>query len=173
MKNIGTMKELEQLRKLTLPSWKNIPNDGLYKEELISFVKNILEPLFIYGENFITSSMINNYVKQGHIKEPIKKKYYRDSIAQLLTIIIFKQALQIDEISKGIEIEVKTFTLKAVYDNFVEIFQDAKEKILADFDDRVGIEFSIENHHDKVLYYLVISLFTKLYTMITIKNRQI
>lgn len=171
MENIENMQELRHLKNLTLPKWEDIPDDGLYKVELINFVKNILSPLFIYGENFITSSMINNYVKQGHIKEPIKKKYYRDSIAQLLAIIIFKQAIQIDEISKGIAIEVRTFTLKGVYDNFVKIFKDSKEKVLARFEDRVVIDFSIDNHHDKVLYYLAISLFTKLYTMITIKNR--
>lgn len=173
MENILETKELKDLKKIKLPNWEDIPNEGLYKLELISYVKNILSPLFIYGEDFITSSMINNYVKQGHIKEPVKKKYYRDSISQLLVIIIFKQAIQIEEISKGIAIEVETFTLKGVYDRFVEIFQDAKEKVLKDFDNKVSIEFSTKDHHDKVLYYLAISLFTKLYTIITIKYRTI
>lgn len=166
------MKELEKLKKISLPSWDDIPDVGLYKLDLIKFVENTLSPLFINGEKFITSSIINNYVKQGHIKEPYNKKYYRNSIAQLLTIIIFKQAIQIDEISKGISIEEKTFTLRGFYENFVEIFMDAKNKVLGDFYKEIRLEFKIEDHHDKVLYYLAISLFTKLYTIITIKNKK-
>lgn len=165
------MEEIERLRKLNLPKWEQIPNRGLYKLELLKYLRPILSPLFINGENFISSSMVNNYVKHGNIKEPVNKKYYRDSIAQLLAIIIFKQALSIDEISKGIEIELKSFAISEVYDNFVEIFLDSKDKILGDYEKKVSIEFETKNHHDKVLYFLAISLFTKLYTTITIKNR--
>lgn len=166
-----TMVELRKMKQVTMPKWEEVPDGGLYKLEVIRFVRSILSPLFISEENFITSSMINNYVKQGHIKEPINKKYYRESIAQLLAIIIFKQAIQIDEISKGIAIELRSFTIKDVYNNFVEIFLDAKDKVLRRYGHNVVIDFEVDNHHDKVLYYLSICFFTKLYTLITIKSR--
>ncbi|RLK63048.1 DUF1836 domain-containing protein [Atopobacter sp. AH10] len=171
MTSLFRMKELENLKKIVIPKWEEIPNRGLYKVELIKFVRGNLSPLFINDENFITSSMINNYVKQGHIKEPVNKKYYRDSIAQLLAIVIFKQAIQIDEISKGIAIELRSFTIRDIYDNFVEVFLDAKNKVLRRFGHKITIDFEVSDHHDKVLYYLAISLFTKLYTTAIIKNR--
>lgn len=146
-------KEIERLKKLNLPKWDQIPNKVLYKLELLKCLRPILSPLFINRENFISSSMVNNYVKNGNIKEPVNKKYYRESIAQLLAIIIFKKTLSIDEISKGIEIELKSFAISELYDNFVEIFLDSKEKVLGDYKDLVKLEFKTKNHHDKLLYF--------------------
>lgn len=142
-----------KIKKLNLPKWDQIPNKGFYKFELLKYLRPILSPLFINRENFISSSMVNNYVKNGNIKEPVNKKYYRDSIAQLLAIIIFKKTLSIDEISKGTEIELKSFTISELYDNFVEIFLDSKEKVLGDYKDLVKLEFKTKNHHDKFLYF--------------------
>lgn len=142
-----------KIKKLNLPKWDQIPNKVLYKLELLKCLRPILSPLFINRENFISSSMVNNYVKNGNIKEPVNKKYYRESIAQLLAIIIFKKTLSIDEISKGIEIELKSFAISELYDNFVEIFLDSKEKVLGDYKDLVKLEFKTKNHHDKFLYF--------------------
>lgn len=107
--------------------------------------------------------MVNNYVKNGNIKEPVNKKYYRDLIAQLLAIIIFKKTLSIDEISKSIEIELKSFVISELYDNFVEIFLDSKEKVLGDYKDLVKLEFKTKNHHDRFSIFDYIIIYKTLY----------
>ena len=164
--------KLDDLKKVNFPECEQIPSEGIYKEELLMYIIKILEPLFVDDENFLTSSIVNNYVKLSYIDKPIKKRYYRESIAQLIVIIIFKQIITIEEISKGIEIEISTFGVKEVYENFVKIFHKVRDSIVEKPNDNpIAIDFKVEDHHEKVLYYLSISLFSKLYTKIIIGNR--
>ena len=53
-----------------LPRYAQIPNVGLYLEQVVRYVNTHLAPL---GEPELTSSMVSNYVKQGLISSPIKK----------------------------------------------------------------------------------------------------
>ncbi len=165
--------KLKELENISLPSWDKLPDDGIYKEELLTYLKKVLNPLYVVDKNVITSSMVNNYVKLSYIDKPKKKKYYRASIAQLIVITIFKQIISIEDLAKGIDIEITTFGLKEVYENFETIFNLAREDILtSDENTCVNVNYEFTDHHDKVLSYLAISLFTKLYTQIVIDNRK-
>lgn len=167
------IKKINELENINLPSWDSLPNDGIYKEELLRYLNEILRPLHVVEKNLISSSMVNNYVKLGYIDRPEKKKYYRSSIAQLVVISIFKQVISIEDLSKGIDIEMSTFGLKDVYENFENIFNQARKAILtSEKVNAVNISFDYTDHHDKVLSYLAISLFTKLYTQLVIDNRK-
>lgn len=167
------IKKINELENINLPSWDSLPNDGIYKEELLRYLNEILRPLHVVEKNLISSSMVNNYVKLGYIDKPEKKKYYRSSIAQLVVISIFKQVISIEDLAKGIDIEMSTFGLKDVYENFENIFNQARKSILtSEKVTKVNISFDYIDHHDKVLSYLAISLFTKLYTQLVIDNRK-
>ncbi|MEQ0488077.1 DUF1836 domain-containing protein [Anaerococcus murdochii] len=167
------IEKINELENINLPSWDSLPNDGIYKEELLRYLNEILRPLHVVEKNLISSSMVNNYVKLGYIDKPEKKKYYRSSIAQLVVISIFKQVISIEDLAKGIDIEMSTFGLKDVYENFENIFNQARKSILtSEKVTKVNISFDYIDHHDKVLSYLAISLFTKLYTQLVIDNRK-
>ncbi len=167
------IEKINELENINLPSWDSLPNDGIYKEELLRYLNEILRPLHVVEKNLISSSMVNNYVKLGYIDKPEKKKYYRSSIAQLVVISIFKQVISIEDLAKGIDIEMSTFGLKDVYENFENIFNQARKAILtSEKVNAVNISFEYTDHHDKVLSYLAISLFTKLYTQLVIDNRK-
>lgn len=167
------IEKINELENINLPSWDSLPNDGIYKEELLRYLNEILRPLHVVEKNLISSSMVNNYVKLGYIDKPEKKKYYRSSIAQLVVISIFKQVISIEDLAKGIDIEMSTFGLKDVYENFENIFNQARKAILtSEKVTKVNISFDYIDHHDKVLSYLAISLFTKLYTQLVIDNRK-
>ncbi len=167
------IEKINELENINLPSWDSLPNDGIYKEELLRYLNEILSPLHVVEKNLISSSMVNNYVKLGYIDKPEKKKYYRSSIAQLVVISIFKQVISIEDLAKGIDIEMSTFGLKDVYENFENIFNQARKAILtSEKVNAVNISFEYTDHHDKVLSYLAISLFTKLYTQLVIDNRK-
>ncbi len=167
------IEKINELENINLPSWDSLPNDGIYKEELLRYLNEILRPLHVVEKNLISSSMVNNYVKLGYIDRPEKKKYYRSSIAQLVVISIFKQVISIEDLAKGIDIEMSTFGLKDVYENFENIFNQARKAILtSEKVNAVNISFDYTDHHDKVLSYLAISLFTKLYTQLVIDNRK-
>lgn len=167
------IEKINELENINLPSWDSLPNDGIYKEELLRYLNEILSPLHVVEKNLISSSMVNNYVKLGYIDRPEKKKSYRSSIAQLVVISIFKQVISIEDLAKGIDIEMSTFGLKDVYENFENIFNQARKAILtSEKVNAVNISFEYTDHHDKVLSYLAISLFTKLYTQLVIDNRK-
>ena len=63
---------IENIEGFRLPRYEQIPNVGLYLEQVVRYVNAHLAPL---GESELTSSMVSNYVKQGLIPSPIKKAY--------------------------------------------------------------------------------------------------
>lgn len=167
------LEEITRLESISLPTWESIPKEGIYKEGLLSYLREILLPLNVVDENIITSSIINNYVKLGYIDKPIKKKYFRPAIAQLIVISIFKQVILIEDLVMGIDFEISNYGLEEGYENFKSIFNQAREATLtASHVDSFDLSISFNSHHDKVLTYLAISLFTKLYTKIAIDKRK-
>lgn len=167
------LEEITKLESISLPSWEDLPNDGIYKEELLSYLSGILGPLELVDKNIITPSIVNNYVKLGYIDKPIKKKYFKSSISQLIVISIFKQVIAIDDLVKGMDVEISTYGLEDGYENFRNIFNQARQAILtASHTDSFDLSIQFDNHQDKVLSYLAISLFTKLYTKISIDYRK-
>ena len=82
-----------------LPRTKELPNVGLYMDQVLGVLTDYLSPLEIgRRDDFITSSMINNYVKQGLIKPPKNKKYDKSQICYLIVICILKKVYAIGEI---------------------------------------------------------------------------
>ena len=79
---------------VVLPTYDQIPNVGLYLEQVTKFLNEYLEPM---GCASITGSMISNYVKKGMVKNPVKKQYDREHIASLLVIAVSKTVLSLEE----------------------------------------------------------------------------
>ena len=73
----------EYLDKYRLPAWEDIPDIGLYMEQVVQVLKTYLDylPPELKEEQFITASTINNYVRTRIMPKPVKKKYYRTHIA--------------------------------------------------------------------------------------------
>ena len=80
-----------------LPQWEDIPDIGLYMEQVIVLLKEYLDyfPPELKEEQFITAATINNYVRKRIMPEPVKKKYYRSHIAYLIIICSLKQCLSL------------------------------------------------------------------------------
>lgn len=68
----GVNNMIEAIEGFRLPRYTQIPDVGLYLEQVVRYVNTHLAPL---GEPELTSSMVSNYVKQGLISSPIKKSY--------------------------------------------------------------------------------------------------
>ena len=81
----------------SLPDYDQIPNVGLYLEQVTKYLNEYLEPL---GCTPLTGSMISNYVKKGLVKNPVKKQYDREHIARLLVIAVSKTVLTQEEIQQ-------------------------------------------------------------------------
>ena len=91
----------EEIRNLindfSLPRYNDIPNVGLYLEQVVKYISEYLEPL---GSFSLTASMVSNYVKKGLIENPVKKQYDREHIAVLLMIAVVKTVLSLEEVQK-------------------------------------------------------------------------
>lgn len=115
-------KYLEDYR---LPTWNEIPNIGLYMEQIIILLKEYLDylPPELKDEQIITAATINNYVRTKIMPEPIKKKYYREHIAYLVMICTMKQILPIAVISRIIPMNIPEDDLKGIYDRYSDTHQ--------------------------------------------------
>ena len=82
-------------------SWEQIPDLGLYMDQVVTFITRVYEPL--YGQDihsYLSPSMINNYVKSKLIPRPTGKKYSREQIALLTMIVALKQTCSMEDIRK-------------------------------------------------------------------------
>lgn len=146
---------------LHLPRWNELPNLDLYLDQLVTILeKNLKDFICNKDDTIITKTMINNYVKQGLIKPPKKKKYSRLHIATLTVICILKQIYNISDINELILLAIKTVKFNSAYDEFCEAIEKA---ILYTFD---GVEYVIpENmpYEHSLLKSVAQSFASKLY----------
>ena len=112
----------EAVRRFRLPRFDEIPDVGLYLEQVTKYISDYLAPL----ENVsITGSMISNYVKRGMVPNPVKKQYNREQIAYLLYIAVAKNVLSLDNIGILFDMQRRTHTIKAAYDYFCTELEDS------------------------------------------------
>ena len=100
---------------------------------------SIRSPKVLLGPNDkgLTASMVNNYVKHGHVAKPIKKKYNAAQVARLIVITSLKTVFEISEIAKTLEIlRTDAESQKSYYNDFVACMngqfpQEAPQVILS------------------------------------------
>ena len=109
------------LENYRLPDWEEIPNFGLYMEQLTALLQDYLDylPPELKEEQFITSATINNYVRIKVMPEPVKRRYYRIHIAYLIIILTLKHSLSIALIQKLIPMGLPEESVKELYSAYV------------------------------------------------------
>ena len=112
-------KQEEIFTNFHMPRWNDLPDIDLYLDQVVNYLERFLEICAVNkDEKIITKTMINNYVKQGIIPAPEKKKYNRSQIAYLLVICILKQVYSINDIGNLISITIKSYDISKAYDGF-------------------------------------------------------
>ena len=107
-----------RIQRFTPCAWSQIPDLGLYMDQVITFITRMYEPL--YGEDFhsyLSPSMINNYVKSKLIPRPTGKKYSREQIALLTMIVALKQTCSMEDIRKML-VPAEGEDVEALYGSF-------------------------------------------------------
>lgn len=108
------------------PRYDEFPQFGIYMDQLINFLDNHLSIFSIPGEEkTITSTMINNYVKQKVIAPPEKKKYKKEQVIHLFVVGILKQVISISEIAKLIWLQTKQYETPTAYNFFCEELENS------------------------------------------------
>ncbi len=80
---------------------QDIPDIGLYMDQVTTFMESKLESSKRYPDDKImTKTMINNYTKNRLIPPSIKKKYSRDHMFFIIIIYYLKTMLSISDIKQ-------------------------------------------------------------------------
>ena len=119
MKNDVTNLFGEKVRDFRLPRYRELPDMGLYLEQVTKYINGYLTPL---GCPEMTSSMVSNYVKKGVISSPVKKLYYAEQIAYLIFISVAKSVLSLENIARLFEMQRATYDPETAYDYFCSEF---------------------------------------------------
>ncbi len=97
-------------------NWSQFPAIDLYMDQVITYLERLLN---IFGDTSdssktITSSMVNNYVKEGYLKRPVNKKYDRVHLVSLYIMSMLKPILPIPLIARSLG----NFNSEEEYHNF-------------------------------------------------------
>ena len=102
------------------PKWAEIPNTDLYLDQVLLYVNQICVPISPDKDKGLTASMVNNYVKNGYLTKPDKKKYQRQQIARLIAITTLKSVFSIQEIAQTLNTLQSQASSDQLYDAFVD-----------------------------------------------------
>jgi len=110
------------LQHFSLPVWEEIPDFGLYMEQVITLLQQYLNylPPELREEQPITAAAINNYVRTRVIPVPVKKRYYRIHIAYLIMILTLKHCLSIALIQRLLPVDLSESELEQLYRSYVK-----------------------------------------------------
>ena len=114
--------------KKVYPKWSELPTIDLYLDQVLLYVNQLDSSSIVDDDKGLTAAMINNYVKNGHLDKPIKKKYSRRQLARLIVITCLKNVFAIQEISKTISSLTKDGDSEAMYDNFGMCMNEEKRE---------------------------------------------
>ena len=99
----------------TLPTFREIPNVGLYLEQITKYMGDYLAPL---PDIVLTGSMISNYVKHRILTSPVRKQYNREQIACLFIIAFAKMVLTLEDIQQLLAMQRSSYTAEEAYTHF-------------------------------------------------------
>ena len=108
--------------------WSELPTIDLYLDQVLLYVNQLDSSSIVDDDKGLTAAMINNYVKNGHLDKPIKKKYSRRQLARLIVITCLKNVFAIQEVSKTISSLTKDGDSETMYDNFVMCMNEEKRE---------------------------------------------
>ena len=112
------------------PRYSEFPNVELYMDQVLTILEEALRPFAINDkEKLITSTMVNNYVKQGVVLPPQKKRYSRQHLAYLMTVCVLKQVLPLSDICRLVKLQISVCPLEQAYDYFCEALEAALENV--------------------------------------------
>jgi len=109
-----------------LPLYHEIPDVGLYLEQVTKYINDCLSPLM---QAEMTGSMISNYVKKGLVASPVRKQYSREQIAYLMYIAVVKSVLSMEDIRLMVSIQQTTYTAEKAYNYFCKELKNVLEYV--------------------------------------------
>jgi hypothetical protein len=112
------------LNNYRLPAWKELPDIGLYMDQVIALLGQYLDFIPVEdmkNEKPVAPTTINNYVRLKVMPAPEKRKYYRIHIAFLIMIFTLKQGTSISGLQQLLPgPEASEEEVRAFYASYIE-----------------------------------------------------
>lgn len=129
-----------KLKSIDYIKTEDIPNIGLYMDQVTTFMEEELKACKRYEEDkVLTKTMINNYAKNNLLPAPERKKYSKQHILTLLFIYYFKNILSINDIHAILDPLTEHyfgnsdgFNMEDVYNEVFQLEKIETEKLLKD-----------------------------------------
>ena len=147
------------IKDFSLPRYNDIPNVGLYLEQVVKYISEYLEPL---GDYTLTNSMISNYVKKGLVESPVKKQYNREQIAYLFFIAVAKSVLSLDALTGFIALQKRTYSLETAYDFFCRQMESSLQ-MSCDLTDEIYMGRTGITDEKQLLHSCIVAVTQKIY----------
>ncbi len=141
----------DELNKLHLPAYRELPPIGLYLEQAVKYINSYLMP---FGFSELTTSMVSNYVKLGLIDPPVKKQYQAEQLAYLFFVAVAKNVVSMDNIKALLQMQKATYPTPIAYDYFCDELMNMVFYVfgLKDTVDEVGTR----NSEEKTIFRSII-----------------
>ncbi len=114
----------EKLAENRLPRYNELPALELYKEQIVELTNGYLAPFYL-NDKALTDTMVNNYVKLKVIAPPIKKRYRREQLAQLILTCLLKKVLSIAEVRQLLASASADGSIQTSYDYVCQELEQA------------------------------------------------
>lgn len=129
---------LAKLKSIDYVKTEDIPNIGLYMDQVTTFMDEQLDACKRYEDDkILTKTMINNYAKNNLLPPPERKKYSKEHILTLLFIYYFKNILSISDIQSILNPLTERyfgstggFNMEDVYNEVFQLEKTESEKLL-------------------------------------------
>lgn len=135
---------IDNLRTLNTISPDEFPAMDLYMDQLTTFMDRKLSGLVRKPskDKVLTKTMINNYAKNHLIQPPVKKKYTKEHMLELLFIFYFKSFLSIGDIQTLLspladELDGNGYNAERLYAQMLQAGKGARGKLKKDLDEKV------------------------------------
>jgi hypothetical protein len=147
------MNELNELLALLqvfkTPAYDKLPEIDLYMDQVLTYIKKHLPPFKESDKDILTASMINNYVKDNVIKNPVDKKYDKEAIASLIMVANLKRVLPIQDIKSILanpnEIEKLYIVYQRNLDMVIQSMLNMEKALTSDEDlNKIALELAID-----------------------------
>ncbi len=147
------------LNSFTLPKYNEIPDVGLYLDQVTKYINGLLVD---FPEMQVTPSMISNYVKLKLVSKATKKTYSREQIAYFIFIALGKTVLSMDHLRMLFATQKQLCPAEDGY----EYFRSELEKVLTTFNSPAASDSDSKNRiseERRLLHNICVTIAHKMY----------
>lgn len=144
---------IEDLHNTKHVDWDHLPDIDLYLDQVIYYLSR--EQIKGSPEADLTSSMVNNYVKEKLLPRANGKKYNREHLAYLKMINALKQVYNVKEIKELLDTLSEDKTATEMFQIYQAALSDATDQVADDLSVKNGQNLAIRLAIQSYVYKMV------------------